>query len=108
MPLDTHCPRFSGNGEEVKVVQELLRHSTSRMTVDTYTQALGPDRRAAQSEVAGMIRPRERVFSVYRDADVRVIFGAILDDKREAPSKFLPMLTACGTSSSIGLPPMYW
>jgi len=85
MPLDTHCPRFSGNGEEVKVVQELLRHSTSRMTVDTYTQALGPDSRAAQSEVVGMIRPRERVFSVYRYADVRVIFGAILDDKKGGP-----------------------
>jgi hypothetical protein len=35
-----------------------------------------------KSEVVGMIRPRERVFSVYRDADVRVIFGAILDDKK--------------------------
>ena len=57
------------NGEDVKVVQELLRHSTSRMTLDTYTQALGPDKRAAQSKVVGMIRPKERVFSVYRDAD---------------------------------------
>jgi integrase len=57
------------DGEDVKVVQELLRHSTSRMTLDTYTQALGPDKRAAQSRVVGMIRPKERVFSVYRDAD---------------------------------------
>ena len=60
---------LKGNGEDVKVVQELLRHSTSRMTLDTYTQALGPDKRAAQSKVVGMIRPKERVFSVYRDAD---------------------------------------
>jgi integrase len=60
---------LKGNGEDVKVVQELLRHSTSRMTLDTYTQALGPDKRAAQSKVVGMIRPKERVFSVYRDTD---------------------------------------
>ncbi len=60
---------LKGNGEDVKVVQELLRHSTARMTLDTYTQALGPDKRAAQSKVVGMIRPKERVFSVYRDAE---------------------------------------
>ena len=58
---------LKGNGEDVKVAQELLRHSTSRMTLDTYTQALGPDKRAAQSKVVGMIRPKERVFSVYRE-----------------------------------------
>jgi hypothetical protein len=39
------------------------------MTVGTYTQALSPQKRAAQSKVVGMIRPKERVFSVYRDAD---------------------------------------
>jgi len=60
---------LKANGEDVKVVQELLRHSTSRMTLDTYTQALGPDKRAAQSKVVEMIRPKERVFSVYRDAE---------------------------------------
>ena len=60
---------LKGNGEDVKVVQELLRHSTSRMTLDTYTQAHGPDKRAAQSKVVGMIRPKERVFFVYRDGD---------------------------------------
>jgi integrase len=65
----TFSSTLKGNGEDVKVVQELLRHSTSRMTLDTYTQALGPDKRAAQSKVVGMIRPKERVFSVYRDAD---------------------------------------
>ena len=59
---------LKGNGEDVKVVQELLRHSTSRMTLDTYTQALGADKRAAQSKVVGMIRSKARVFSVYRDA----------------------------------------
>jgi len=49
---------LKANGEDVKVVQELLRHSTSRMTLDTYTQALSPDKRAAQSKVVEMIRPK--------------------------------------------------
>jgi integrase len=48
-----------GHGEDVKVkvVQELLRHSTAKMTLDTYTQALSPQKRAAQSKVVSMIRP---------------------------------------------------
>jgi integrase len=58
---------LKSNGEDVKVVQELLRHSTSRMTLDTYTQALSPQKRAAQSKVVSMIRPKECVFPVYRD-----------------------------------------
>ena len=53
----TFSTLLKNNGEDVKVVQELL-HSTSRMTLDTYTQALGSDKRAAQSRAVGMIRPR--------------------------------------------------
>ena len=49
---------LKSNGEDVKVVQELLRHSTARMTLDTYTQALSPHKRAAQSKVASMISPK--------------------------------------------------
>lgn len=49
---------LKANGEDVKVVQELLRHSTARMTLDTYTQALSPHKRAAQSKVVSMIRPK--------------------------------------------------
>jgi integrase len=54
----TFSTLLKSNGEDVKVVQELLRHSTARMTLDTYTQALSPDKRAAQSRVVGMIRPK--------------------------------------------------
>jgi integrase len=50
-----------------RAVQELLRHATSKMTLDTYTQALSPQKRAAQSKVVSMIRPKECVFPVYRD-----------------------------------------
>ena len=51
---------LKGNGKDIRVVQELLRHSTARMTLDTYTQALSPQKRAAQSKVVGMIRPKSR------------------------------------------------
>ena len=41
------------------MVSELASTRTSRMTLDTYTQALSPDKRAAgQSRVVGMIRPK--------------------------------------------------
>jgi len=56
--LLSSLPQFKGNGEDVKVVQELLRHSTAKMTLDTYTQALSPQKRAAESKVVGMIRPK--------------------------------------------------
>jgi len=45
------------NGEEVKVVQESLRHTNSRITLDTYTQALTPAKREAQTKVVRMILP---------------------------------------------------
>jgi integrase len=45
-------------GEDVKVVQKLLRHSTAKMTLDTYMQALSPQKHAAQSKVVSMIRPK--------------------------------------------------
>src|SRR4029077_10100565 len=54
----TFSSLLKGNGEDVKVVQELLRHSTAKMTLDTYTQALSPQKRAAQSKVVGMIRSK--------------------------------------------------
>jgi len=39
------------NGEEVKVVQELLRHSSCKITLDIYAQAVSTDKRRAQSRV---------------------------------------------------------
>jgi integrase len=43
------------------VVQELLRHSSSKMTLDVYAQALTPTKRAAQRNVVAMIREDLRV-----------------------------------------------
>lgn len=57
---------LKANGEDVKVVQELLRHGTARMTLDTYTQALSDDKRAAQSRHDPA--PRKILyFSLYRE-----------------------------------------
>ena len=52
----TYSTILKGNGEDVKVVQELLRHASARITLDVYSQALSPQKRAAQSKVVNMIR----------------------------------------------------
>jgi integrase len=50
--------QLKANGEDVKVVQESLRHANSRITLDTYTQALTPAKRQAQTKVVRMILPK--------------------------------------------------
>jgi integrase len=46
---------LKANGEDVKTVQELLRHANSRITLDVYTQAVTSTKRAAQSKVVRMM-----------------------------------------------------
>ena len=41
---------------DVKVVEELLRHSSSHITVDIYAQAHMSAKRAAQKKVVEMVR----------------------------------------------------
>ena len=57
----TFCHSFGtllkANGEDVKTVQELLRHANSRITLDVYTQAVNSNKRAAQSKVVRMMVP---------------------------------------------------
>lgn len=48
------------NGENVKVVQELMRHGSARITVDIYSQARNPAKREAQQRILQMILPEER------------------------------------------------
>ena len=48
---------LKGNGEDVKTVQESLRHADSKVTLDTYTQGLMPVKREAQRKVIEMIVP---------------------------------------------------
>jgi integrase len=51
---------LKSNGEDVKVVQELLRHANSRITMDIYAQALTPAKRQAQDKVVQMVVPARR------------------------------------------------
>ena len=53
----SYATHLKANGEDVKVVQESLRHANSRITLDTYTQALTPAKREAQTKVVRMILP---------------------------------------------------
>ena len=48
-----------GNGENVKVVQELMRHASSRCKLEVYSQARLLAKRQAQQRVVQMIIPRE-------------------------------------------------
>jgi integrase len=48
-----HC--FGAVGADLKVMQELLRHSTIRVTLDTYTQAVTAAKRAAHTAVVSLI-----------------------------------------------------
>jgi site-specific recombinase XerD len=42
-------------GADLKVMQELLRHSTIRVTLDTYTQAVTAAKRTAHTAVVSLI-----------------------------------------------------
>src|SRR5437899_2936971 len=44
------------NGEVVKVVQELLRHGSSKVTLDVYAQAVTSAKRRAQQKVVSILR----------------------------------------------------
>ena len=52
----TFATLLKANGEDIKVVQELLRHGSSRVTLDIYAQAQMPAKRAAQQKVVEMVR----------------------------------------------------
>jgi integrase len=55
----TYSTLLRANGEDIKVVQELLRHANSKITMDVYTQALSPTKREAQGRLASMILPKK-------------------------------------------------
>jgi site-specific recombinase XerD len=51
----TYSSLLKANGADTKVMQELLRHASSRVTLDTYTQAFLCQKRKAQSEVVRLL-----------------------------------------------------
>jgi site-specific recombinase XerD len=66
----TYSTMLVANGENVKVIQELMRHASSRSTLEIYSQARTADKRAAQQRIVQMIFPEDlnREPSI-RDAD---------------------------------------
>jgi hypothetical protein len=48
------------NGENVKVVQELMRHASSRFTLEVYTQAKTQVKRDAQQRIVDLVLFRTR------------------------------------------------
>jgi len=57
----TYSTTLIANGENVKVVQELMRHANSRFTLDVYTQARARAKREAQQRVVEMILPQDEL-----------------------------------------------
>jgi integrase len=52
----TYTTLLHANHEDVKVVQELLRHGSARITLDVYAQAVTPAKRKAQGKVVSILR----------------------------------------------------
>ena len=52
----TDCTLLRAVGTDIKVMQELLRHASSRVTMDTYTQAVTSAKRLAQSAVVSLFQ----------------------------------------------------
>ena len=55
----TYSTLLRSTGAELKIMQELLRHSTIRVTLDTYTQAVTTEKRRAQDAVVALLFPQK-------------------------------------------------
>lgn len=55
----TYSTLLRATGAELKIMQELLRHSTIRVTLDTYTQAVTTAKRTAQDAVVALLFPEK-------------------------------------------------
>ena len=51
----TYSTLLRSTDAELKIMQELLRHSTIRVTLDTYTQAVTTKKRNAQEAVVALL-----------------------------------------------------
>jgi len=55
----TYSTLLRSTGAELKIMQELPRHSTIRVTLDTYTQAVTAEKRNAQNAVVALLFPQK-------------------------------------------------
>ena len=51
----TFGTHFSANGENAKVVQELLSHASMKVTTDVYMQVVNPQKREAQAKLVRIV-----------------------------------------------------
>ena len=56
----TYTTLLHANGEDVKVVQELLRHRSARIAMDVYAQAVTRAKRMARGKVVAMLRETKK------------------------------------------------
>ena len=59
----TYTTLLTQNDEDVKVVQELLRHANSRITLDLYAQLGMPEKRLAQSKLVDRVLRKGRALA---------------------------------------------
>ena len=62
----TYSTVLIANGENVKVVQELMRHANSRTTLEVYTQARFSAKREAQQRLVELIVPEDTKIRLQR------------------------------------------
>jgi len=67
------------NGENLKVVQELMRHASSRFTLDVYSQPRKGANRPAQQRVVQMILPEK-----FDDAVPAISLGRCANTRTDA------------------------
>jgi integrase len=104
----TYSTLLRSVGAEFKVMQELLRHSTLRSTLDVYTQAVTPAKHAAQAAVVWLVFSslcpplrwrRPFVVPGSRDANSRLRNSLSQGDIRMAVFWVCPR---CGMSNIVG------
>jgi len=64
----TYATLLRSVGTEFKVMQELMRHSSLRSTLDIYAQAITPAKHAAQAAVVSLMFPPELSSSPVSDS----------------------------------------
>ncbi len=52
----TFCSLLKASGDDIKVVQELMRHASPSITLGLYAQAFSEDARRAQGKMVEMVR----------------------------------------------------
>jgi len=53
----TYSTLLKSTGADLKVMQELMRHASVMLTLNHYTQAMTPAKRAAQTAVVSLLLP---------------------------------------------------